>query len=275
MDQMLEKIHGCLLNMAKDFHKICLENDLTYYLIGGTFLGAVRHEGFIPWDDDMDIGMPRESYERFLKLPDSALPSYLSRLNAGYGNKKRDFLYVKLCNRNTTLVENINERRIEGVYIDIFPLDGAHNTKIGSRLKYYYSRIYTYAIWLNASERKRNHPLKRIVQSCFSIFENQKIYNRANKMLSKTQYSKSKYVGNFMGNWGIKEIMDKEFLGEPTLYKFEDTMLFGPEKAHEYLSTVYGNYMELPPAEKQKSHHTYEYVNLELGYEEYFKQKQI
>lgn len=274
MDQTLEEIQRYLLNMAKDFHNICLENDLTYYIIGGTFLGAVRHNGFIPWDDDMDIGMPRESYERFINLSDSALPSYLRRLNAGYGNMKRDFLYIKLCNRNTTLVEEINERRIEGVYIDIFPLDGAHNTKISSKLKYYQSRIFTYGIWLNASEKKRNHPLKKIAQFCFSLFNNQKIYDRANKMLAKTQFSKSKYVGNFMGNWGIKEIMSKEYFGEPTLYKFEDAMLFGPQKDHEFLSAVYGNYLELPPKEKQKSHHMYEYINLELGYEEYFKQKQ-
>jgi lipopolysaccharide cholinephosphotransferase len=274
MDQILEKVHMYLLDIAKDFHEICLKNNLTYFIIGGTFLGAVRHKGFIPWDDDMDIGMPRESYERFLKLPDSALPSYLKRLNAGYKNQKRDFLYIKLCNKNTTLVENHNEKRIQGVYIDIFPLDGAHSTEFGSKLRYFYSRIFIYGIWLNGSEKRRNHPVKRIVQSFFTLFNNQKIYERANRMLSKNKYSENRFVGNFMGNWGMKEIMDKEFFGRPTLYKFEDTVLFGPEKPHEFLSKVYGDYMKMPPVEKQKSHHIYEYINLELGYEEYFEKIQ-
>ncbi|MBM6619094.1 LicD family protein [Bacillus suaedaesalsae] len=271
MDTQLKDIQRCLLNMVKDFHIICNDNKLTYFIIGGTFLGAVRHQGFIPWDDDIDIGMPRDSYEKFLKLPDSKLPSYLTRLSAGYGNNKRDFLYIKLCNNNTTIIENINEKRIEGIYIDIFPIDGAHNTKLASKIKYYRSRFYTYGIWLNASEKNRRGIVKKVTQNYFSIFDNNKLYNNGNKMLAKTSYDNSKYVGNFMGNWGLKEIMKKEILGKPTLYKFEDTLLYGPQLGHEFLSTVYGNYLDIPPKEKQESHHTYEYINLDLGFEEYAK----
>lgn len=273
MTHTVNELQKCLLNMVRDFHDICVNNKLDYYIIGGTFLGAVRHKGFIPWDDDIDIGMPRNSYEKFLKLPDSALPGYLSRLNAGYGNKKRDFLYVKLCNKNTTLVENGNEKRVEGVYIDIFPLDGAHNTRIGSYLKYYISRIYTYGIWLNGSDKERDTLFKRLAQKCSKAIDNEYLYNRGNEYLAKAQYDQSKYVGNYLGRWGPKEIMSRNIFGRPTLYEFEEIMLYGPENAHEYLSTVYGSYMKLPPLEKRKSNHAFEYVNLQLRYEKYHKEQ--
>lgn len=269
MNCSIENMHEYLLRMAKDFHEVCARNGLTYYLIGGTFLGAVRHGGFIPWDDDMDVGMPRRSYEQLRRLGSSVLPSHLVLLDSGYGNKKTDHLYMKLCNRNTTLVEDVNERRLEGLYIDIFPLDGAYNHFVGSRLQYYRARFYVLAIWLNASDRLRGNLIKRLAQWILRLFPNQAIHRRASEMLARVEFDDCTCVANFLGAWGTREIMKREYFGKPTLYGFEDSIFYGPEQADSYLHTLYGDYMRLPPPEKRRSHHTYGYVNLELGYEEY------
>lgn len=271
MKKGLGELHKCLLKMAKDFHELCQEHDLQYYIIGGTFLGAVRHQGFIPWDDDMDIGMPRESYERFLKLPKEAFPSHFIRMDKGYNKDHGDYPFIKLCNKKTTLVEDINEYRVEGVFIDIFPLDGAHNSKLLSKLKFKLSRFYIYALWYNGSEKDHKSLNEKIKVFVSKKFNNRKIYSAFNRMLSKTSYDKSKYAGNFMGVWGYKEIMPKSYLGKPTLYKFEDTELFGPENKHEFLKQVYGDYMKMPPIEKQASHHLHEYLDLDLPFEEYYR----
>lgn len=271
MKNGLAELHACLLNMAKDFHKLCQEHDLQYYVIGGTFLGAVRHHGFIPWDDDMDIGMPRESYERFLKLPKEALPSYFIRMDKGYNKDHGDYPFIKLCNKNTTLVEDINEYRVEGVFIDIFPLDGAHDSKILSKLKFKLSRLYIYALWYNGSEKEHKSLNEKIKVFVSKKFSNRKIYSAFNRMLSRTSFDRSEYAGNFMGVWGYKEIMPKSYLGKPTLYKFEDTELYGPENKHEFLKHVYGDYMQMPPIEKQTSHHLHEYLDLDLPFQEYYR----
>jgi len=270
MTNGIEQLHSCLLNIAKDFHKLCDEYNLQYFIIGGTFLGAVRHKGFIPWDDDMDIGMPRDSYEKFLSLPDSVLPPYMIRMDTGYNKTHGDFPHTKLCNRDTTLVENIYEYRITGAFIDIFPIDGAHNTKLLSKLKFYLSRIYVYGLLYNGAEHDDKLGNKFWVNLAKKL-DNRKIYAATNRMLAKTNYSNSKYIGNFMGIWGYKEIMPKSFIGTPQLYDFEDTQLYGPERADDFLTAVYGDYMKLPPIEKQKSHHTFEHLDLDMPFEEYYR----
>ena len=114
-----------LLSMLDTFHKICIENNLSYYVVGGTALGAIRHKGFIPWDDDIDVGMPRDDYEKFKNL---AKTLYLSEYEFEFSGKK-DFTYTygKMYDTTTTLIENNRYRICRGIFIDIFPIDGLGN----------------------------------------------------------------------------------------------------------------------------------------------------
>ena len=122
-DEYIKRIHEEILKVMDEVDRICRENNLQYYLIGGTLLGAVRHEGFIPWDDDLDIAMPREDYETFLAISPSALPSHLKIGTARYDvNYHR--LFSKVYNVNTRFVEHVGEKETNmGIFVDIFPLD--------------------------------------------------------------------------------------------------------------------------------------------------------
>ena len=117
-----EYLHSRLLSMAKVFHAFCVENGLQYYMLGGTMLGAVRHKGFIPWDDDMDFGMPRKDYDRFLKLAEEKLPAPFE-VTCYKNVAKTPIHYAKQIDGSATLVEDSYHDFVEGLYIDIFPLD--------------------------------------------------------------------------------------------------------------------------------------------------------
>ncbi|MFB8588364.1 phosphorylcholine transferase LicD [Enterococcus casseliflavus] len=260
-----------LLNMMKDFHEFCENNNIKYYVIGGTFLGAVRHKGFIPWDDDIDIIIPRSDYNR-LKSLEHKLPKNLELMTKGFKNEKGTFAYQKLVDRNTTLVENINEKRILGIYIDIFPLDGAGKTFLGSKLRYYWIKSLVYVLWFNGNTQHNNKGLKSLIIKLSKIFDNRKIYEFISSQLEKVDWIESRYSGNFMGAYGFTEIIPTEIYGRPTLYKFEDTFFYGPENFHEFLKHIYGDkYGELPPIERRVSHHEYEYINIHQPFDEYYK----
>ena len=129
-----EQIHSRLLLMMKELHRICTENNITYYIIGGTALGARRHNGFIPWDDDVDIGMPRPDYERFSQLAQEKFPEFLE-LRWYKNTKHSPFQFIKLVDNRTTLKECFYDNYIEGLYIDIFPLDGVRQNSLFEQMR--------------------------------------------------------------------------------------------------------------------------------------------
>lgn len=119
----LQKLHAEILRIMDEIHRVCTKNGLTYYLVGGTLLGAVRHQGFIPWDDDLDIAMPRADFDRFIHIAEKELGSefYLNWITT---NPKYWLFFPKICLRNTTFDEGVIKKDIPmGIFIDIFPLD--------------------------------------------------------------------------------------------------------------------------------------------------------
>ena len=267
MNKMQEK----LTETFSEFHNFCVSNNLKYYMIGGTLLGAVRHKGFIPWDDDIDVAMPREDYEKLGVLKDQ-LPTCLFLLEKGYGKETGTYAYKKIANTSTTLIENVNEYRIQGVYIDIFPIDGAGNTKLTSKFFYFINKFLIFLLWYNGSEISQKNTLKRIFRSLSKKLDNRKLYLAISKSLRRRPYQNYKYGGNFMGAYRFTEIVKASLYGIPTKYEFEGGEFFGPEFANEFLETIYGyNYLELPPKDKRVSHHNYEYLNMENSFFNYKK----
>lgn len=259
-----------LLNMMKDFHHFCEENEITYYIIGGTLLGAVRHKGFIPWDDDIDIIIPRKDYNK-LEYLKNKLPKYLTIMTSGYTSESGTFAYQKLVNKETTLIENINDYRLMGIYIDIFPLDGAGQTPISSKFRYIYIKFLIYVLWFNGSTKNSSKFFKRLILKVCKLFDNRYIYKVISTSLSKKKWDKYKFSGNFMGAYGYTEILPSYYYGKPILYEFEDTKFYGPEYFDLFLKHIYGaDYKKLPPVEKRFSHHEYDFVNLEESYEVFY-----
>lgn len=266
----LKKMQNRLYNLFKSFDLICSEYGLRYYMLGGTMLGAIRHEGFIPWDDDIDVGMPREDYLKFISILKSKELSNID-LKVGYESKDLIFPYSKLLDSNTTLIENRLDGIVEGIYIDIFPLDGLGNKKLLHKIHYYEHFFLQGCLYYKQEPKKRKNLLKNILQKLVGIVSIETIVKRLNQIEIKHTFDNSLYVGNLSGNWGYREIMEKNIYGTPVKNKFEDTLFFGVEDPEAYLTSLYGDYKALPPIDKQVTHHDYIYINLDLPYKSYKK----
>ncbi|WP_251548051.1 LicD family protein [Pumilibacter intestinalis] len=258
-----------LLDMLKWFHEFCIENKLRYYALGGTMLGAIRHKGFIPWDDDIDVGMPREDYDKMIELViDKQDEKY--RLEKPLQNKDFVYQYCKLYDTSTTLVENTRYKTKRGVYLDIFPLDGIGNTQEESKKNFKKIDKKTAYIMTKVCGLSKNRKLYKnlaIIVSRYIIFPRwQKVLKNLDILCRTRKFDDCDYVANLYGNWHEREIVKREWFGTPCLYEFEDFEIYGVQNYDSYLSAIYGNYMKLPPIEKQKSHHDYLSLDLEKSY---------
>lgn len=268
----MNELQSKLLDMLSWFHGFCEENSLRYYMIGGTMLGAYRHGGFIPWDDDIDVGMPRDDYERLEML--------LSEKNNGRyvletpNTDAKDYFYAfsKLYDTSTTLVENTRYKLKRGIYIDIFPLDGMGNTREEAEKNYsgvyrLHNLLLTRVVGIRKGRKWYKNLAVTIARAVPNfILDNKKLLLRFVDKCKKYDFDECEWGGNLVGAWRFKEIMPREILGEPTLYDFEGVKAYGVEKPDEYLTYLYGDWRKLPPIEKQVTHHDYITCDLERSY---------
>jgi len=264
-----KELQGKLLSMLKQFHEVCVKNNLVYYMAGGTMLGAVRHKGFIPWDDDVDVVMPREDYNSFKQIAHSILPENLEI--KFYENEKNSPMhYMKLIDKNTTLIENKYRNYYEGVYIDLFPLDGAPSDK-GVLVKKQKVVGRYISLIVNHCYTDGRHGLRKIYGYIARCFDLGRLHAKVERLITERSYKSSEIVGNYLGSYGIREFVPKRYFGNPIKYQFEDTELYGPEDYDAYLKAIYGDYMQMPPVEKRINTHQYFFVDLNLPYRNYKK----
>jgi lipopolysaccharide cholinephosphotransferase len=269
-DEKTRNLQLKILDIMRILHEVCVRHNIEYYMISGTLLGAVRHKGFIPWDDDMDIGIPRKDYEKLISLPLTEWPENIE-IKTPYNSNDLVFPYSKIMDKTTTIVEDRLDGIVEGVYIDIFPLDGAGNSFPYARYRYF---IFDYKIRLlynNQDYGKKKHPIKRIFQLYAKSKNTKKLYQSLEKSMRKVEFSKSKIIGNYSSAWRFKEFFERKNFEGQIFYKFEGLDLYGPKNAHDYLTKVYGDYLILPPKAKRKSHHKFLYLNLNLPYSDYLR----
>lgn len=256
-DISLKECHDILLGIAKEFHRICEKYSIPYYMLGGTMLGAVRHSGFIPWDDDMDFGIPRVYYELFCEICSKELsyPYVFKNEN----NSEYAILGIgKIMNSRTIVKElySINNKESLGLNIDIFPLDKTDsNVGLFSKNRYLRNVFKLQKIlFINSTDRTF---LKRVfavlLQNIIKI-DKRTIPNYIKKVYLKNTSNKDLMYFNTFGAWGLKELIPQNVFGSPTLYKFEDIELYGVKDYHTYLTSLYSNYMQLPPEEKRHIH---------------------
>ncbi len=255
----IKKSQMILKEIAMQFHKICVDNNIPYYMIGGTMLGAIRHKGFIPWDDDMDFGVPGKYYSKLIKALKENLPDNMRLLtidNSEYVISG----YVKIEDHRTVITDPWYQNYSGhcGLNIDVFPLDyGAEDyTKTKKQLKLIqkYTRICEYK-YLNIKERAFAYMLIALFVKIFYPLNKQKLISKSKSIILENS-SESMYMLNYFGRWGEKEIMNIEYWGEPLLYKYEDIELFGVAKPDLFLKQLYGDFMKRPPKEQQLTHTT-------------------
>ncbi len=270
-----EKLKSIELYLLDEFVKICNKYNLQYYLVGGSALGAVRHNGFIPWDDDIDVALPREEYEKFLSVAKGELDEKNIFLQSYETDKKYINDFAKLRMNGTTFRENSCKKlKIHhGVYIDIFPIDGyPENPKEIKRLehkkklsKYFLSRHYVLQ-----EKPRRFRWLKLFVTWVALGFKTDKqILKSLEKAYKKTSYKSASTVACFGGAWGKLEYCPKEHYGKGVLWEFEGRKVVIPELYDAYLTQKYNDYTILPPLEKRVSHHGLDVIDLENSYEIY------
>ncbi len=258
-----------LLGILQCFHQFCEDNRLRYYVVGGTALGAMRHKGFIPWDDDIDVGMPREDYDRFLKLSNGKLQDKFAVESTDSPNKDFKYAYTKIYDTTTMLIESAQDPIVRGVYVDVFPLDGvgvSYDDSVKYIKKIIQMQNLLFSKICSISKNRKLYKNAAIIICRLLPINTKKLITKIDKACRKRSYSQFEYVANIVGNWGIKEIMPKAVFGRPRHYTFETLQVYGPENMHEYLSLLYGDYMKLPPVEKQKSHHNFIKCDLNRSY---------
>ena len=263
-------------NILKDVAEFCDKNDIRYYLCGGTLLGAVRHQGFIPWDDDIDIAMPRKDYYKFINSYKGSSQRYRVdeiSINPGWWNE-----FAKVGDTKTVIYDRHWKKQYQQyhVFIDIFPLDGLPSNDISNKLLYLKQKVlwvlhkgsacdYSQSVYYSDSF-KNNVSVRNEIRTFFkyiaitlcSWIPTQKVIKLINKTACQCPFETSKEVALIVGSQGGKfEKASRKAFDERKRFSFEGVLLWGPSGFDEYLTNLYGNYMELPPVENRVTHHTF------------------
>lgn len=270
----MNKLRKIELEILKAVIRTCGELNIKYYVLYGSLIGAIRHKGFIPWDDDIDIGMLREDYEVFVKEGQKYLPDYYF-IQTHRTDPDYPMNFAKVRDSRTTFLESsIKDFRINhGVYIDIFPIDFYPEGKIRRIFFEFKKRLYRQRI-----RRDFTIPSNAEKKSWYSNFlmglsriilpSRQKTVDKLEDLFKSTK--PSSLVLNNSGPWGrIKEIMPYSLYGKGSTVTFEGLNVNVPSEYEAWLRHMYGDYMKLPPKEKQKTHHFTEVIDLERSYLEY------
>lgn len=248
-----------LKEILASFHAFCQKKELTYYLTGGTLLGAVRHKGFIPWDDDIDVCMPRADYEIML----DSFNGTNNHLRVISARDKEYYLpFAKIVDTETYMEEAVDSDFKLGVYIDVFPIDNMSDDYDTAYSLYRDVTKYRNALTLKNIKISNQRALyKNIVIGigkialCLiprayiigKIDEHSKRYDKA---------STSYYVGMVCSAfYGEREILKGEWFSGRCLLDFEGNKYWAPKGYDAFLTQLYGDYMQLPPVEKRVTHH--------------------
>ena len=268
----LKPVWDAVLEVYQEVAKICDRHHLRYYLTDGSAIGAVRHHGFIPWDDDFDMSMPRPDYEKFIEYAKTELPPKMKFLD-WHNCPEFCFLFgkVQCCDREK--VEQV-ERECgymlsNGLYIDIFPIDGYPT----SNLEISWTKFYCYlmrALWRARCGVFKNQTQKGKLLCCFGwcialfvpwIRTTADIMSRCEKFLLRHPFASSKYsqrASVYLTGLN-RPPLPVEWWGTATVQQFMDVSVPLPRDYDSFLRFYYGDYMQLPPVDKQIPSHGYNY----------------
>lgn len=272
MNCELRELQLVELEILDEFDRICKENNLTYFLSSGTLLGAVRHKGFIPWDDDIDVCMPIKDYRRLCRIAPAALKKDYFFQN--YQTDQCYWAFAKVRKNNTTCIESgwENKKIHQGVWIDVFPLIAVpENERKVKEIKSVQDKMRKILKMKFDSINGKKLGGKRSVIKYIPISLLRRIVSVVNLIIYKP-HTKSKKCDWIWGEGNISPKFPSELFVGCADIEFEKKMYPAQKRWDEYLSLEYGDYMTPPPPEKRNGgSHTISIVDLEKDYSEYIK----
>lgn len=271
-----ETYRSALIDLFRRFIAFCDEYSINYYCAGGTMLGAIRHQGMIPWDDDIDLFMMREDYEKLISLQ----PELIKK---GFGLEgiqcNEDFsVFIKIWDINTTLWEIEEIPYAYGVFIDIFPLDYSDDSSSQFLAKYKKRRLLYQLYQLSHMRFSFNTLKKRLLQKDYkfvaknllSLFVPRCSCRYIRRMLLQedgiNQKDNGCYLVSYYGDYWEREYLKKEWFDSYLLVDFEHLKVKIPVGYDGYLTQIYHDYMKLPPLENRKTHHYHYYIDFNHHY---------
>lgn len=268
--ELLRKVQLTQLEIAKEIRRVCRENGIRYFLADGSFLGAVRHQGFIPWDDDMDFGMLRADYERFMQIaPEKLKPEYC--VQSWYTDPNYGLPFGKVMKKNTIYLEGKKTNRLKenGFYVDIFPFDyvpeeEASRQALAGRLLKIYRIILMqcgYRPWMENGKVNWKKRLGYLYYQLLTVGKTRDQLIREYDALAKA----CPETGMVCEQSALPkpDYYPASLFTEYEEYAFEDTEFCGVKNYHGYLGALYGEYMQLPPEDQRENRH--QIVHVDFG----------
>lgn len=277
MEYTTKDIQNSILSIIKDVDKFCQDNDIKYYLMGGSALGAMRHKGFIPWDDDLDVFMTVDNYRKFLSLFEKATKEnkeYNKYFLQKEDTKEWPIFLSRVCLTGTTLISDefkSNMLQHHNVFVDIMCLYSAPDNSLAHRIQFYTAQV----LRLNALGRLgfKSSPIKNVVIGVCKCITRSRIKQLLIKGLNKYEGVNTVNVGHYFGRARYNNASFlREYIGnEPRYVDFEDTRLPVFEKVEDYLTVRYGDkWMEMPSDEVKAQYPVHgNFVDLENDYTKY------
>lgn len=260
-----KKVQELTLFTLNTFIQFCEKYHLQYYFTGGALIGVLRHQGFIPWDDDIDIGMPRRDFDKFHELVKTEMPEGFGLCNR-YTDKNWHFAMSQFVDLESEIEINLAEKpRIAHIWIDIFPLDGLPSNNIMRWFRVKNILLHRYLVQIAHittqvdAHRKRPWYENAILGFCKAIpvgklLNTNHIIDHLEKILRKNDFYKSRYCGNMLGRYREREIVLTKSFGTAVYGSFEGRQVKIPAESPKILTALYGNYMDLPPEKDQVAH---------------------
>jgi LPS biosynthesis protein len=255
--EQLRQLQKIELEMLEEVDRICKKNNIRYTIIGGTLLGAVRHGGFIPWDDDADVAMLRSEYEKFCKVCERELNKdkfYFQNIDNTQGYR---WGYAKLRRKDTLFIRKYQEHMPyeQGVFLDIFPIDATPDNFFLRQIHDFKCFCVRKLLWSEVGKIAERNAIKRRLYIILSKIPEEKVKKAYRNLILKKNSSTTNVVRTltFPAPRKLRGYYRRWFT-ETALIKFEDKMFYGVKDYEGWLTYEFGDYKKLPPIEKQKTH---------------------
>ncbi len=257
--ETVEKMQSIVYEILCEIDSFCRKNDIKYFLSGGTCLGAVRHHGFIPWDDDGDIMMPRKDYEKFISTFATSTTSRF-RIITLENDKTCNLPYARVWDPNSHIIHKTVYGPDIGVNVDVFPIDGVSNSCFSRKV--YYWKLKVLDNICSEATRKTYLPqhrfvaLRKVVGAIAKIFGARFFASRMNSIAKSKDYETSDLVAcSLPVHYGERETIEKKYMSEQLYVEFEQSRFAIPSGYDKYLRNLYGDdYMKVPDGPKGGQH---------------------